>query len=88
MVASLIQLKFVNTTIQHDLSAHQVNFGRRESKQSIFSNSLDNAKMYQEHLCVLWKHICIMPILMGKNGMSSIVSGYSYLVAVNFFGFL
>ena len=24
----------------------------------------------------------------GENGMSSIVSGYSYLVAVNFFGFL
>lgn len=44
--------------------------------------------MYQEHLCVLWKHIFIVSILMGKNDMSSIVSGYSYLVAVNFFGFL
>lgn len=62
--------------------------GDVNQNRAFFQKSLDNAKMYQEHLCVLWKHICIMPILMGKNGMSSIVSGYSYLVAVNFFGFL
>lgn len=45
--------------------------GDVNQNRAFFQKSLDNAKMYQEHLCVLWKHICIMPILMGKNGMSS-----------------